>query len=137
MALHTAKTYLYFGTSEGALSDNIPIKDVPDLGGEPATVETTTLSDYPYKTYIAGLQDLSNIVFTINYTKEDYKKLDDLAKAGTTMYFQIRIGENGVNGAFPFKGKITVWKSAIEVDGVQEFKLCVTPEQGVSFKETP
>lgn len=137
MALHTAKTYLYFGTSEGSLTDNIAIKDVPDLGGEPATVETTTLSDWPTKTYTLGLQDISNATFTLNYTKEDYKKLNDLAKAGNTLYFQIRIGENGANGVFAFKGKISVWKSAIEVDGVQEFKLCVTPENGFEFKETP
>lgn len=136
-AIHTAKTFLYYGDTAGSLTTHIPVKDIPDLGGSASQVETTDLESYPYKTYIDGLQELDSFEFLANYTKERYKIVNDLAKSDKVKFFEVRIGQNGEHGVFAFSGKVKVWKSAISVDAPQEFKFTVTPGNGVDFKETP
>lgn len=51
---------------------NIPgITSIPDIGGEPETLETTTLDNLTYTSYIAGLQDLGgSFAFEANFTPE-------------------------------------------------------------------
>lgn len=47
------------------------IKSIPDIGGEPETLETTTLDNLVYTSYIAGLQDLGgSFSFEANLTPE-------------------------------------------------------------------
>ena len=47
------------------------IKDVPDFNPAPDTLETTTLINEQYKTYIHGLKDLGgDLAFTANFTQE-------------------------------------------------------------------
>lgn len=57
------------------------IKDVPDFNPAPDTIETTTLINTQYKTYIHGLKDLGgDLAFTANFTQE----LFDLYETATT-----------------------------------------------------
>ena len=51
---------------------NIPdIKEVPEMNPEPDTLESTTLAETEYKTYIEGLKDLGGALsFLANYTEE-------------------------------------------------------------------
>ena len=47
------------------------IKEVPEMNPEPETLETTTLAETEFKTYIEGLKDLGGaLAFTANYTTE-------------------------------------------------------------------
>ena len=47
------------------------IKEVPEMNPEPETLETTTLAETEYKTYIEGLKDLGGALsFLANYTTE-------------------------------------------------------------------
>ena len=47
------------------------IKEIPEMNPEPETLETTTLSETEFKTYIEGLKDLGGALsFLANYTTE-------------------------------------------------------------------
>jgi hypothetical protein len=47
------------------------IKEIPEMNPEPETLETTTLAETEFKTYIGGLKDLGGALsFLANYTSE-------------------------------------------------------------------
>lgn len=47
------------------------IKEIPEMNPEPETLESTTLSETEFKTYIEGLKDLGGALsFLANYTTE-------------------------------------------------------------------
>ena len=47
------------------------IKEIPEMNPEPETIETTTLAETEFKTYIEGLKDLGGALsFLANYTTE-------------------------------------------------------------------
>ena len=80
MAISTYGITLKCGTSPSALTKLVDIKDFPDLGGAPELLETTTLSDAA-QTFINGIQTMSAMEFTANYTDSDFDAV--MAKAGT------------------------------------------------------
>ena len=59
---------MLYGKKKGAtaFTELIEIKDVPDTGSEPETIEVTTLKD-TRKSYIMGRQDSPAQSFTYNY----------------------------------------------------------------------
>jgi hypothetical protein len=65
---------------------NIPdIKEVPEMNPEPETLESTTLAETEFKTYIEGLKDLGGALsFTANYTTELETEWSALVTAYTT-----------------------------------------------------
>ena len=47
------------------------VKEIPEMNPEPETLETTTLAETEFKTYIEGLKDLGGALsFLANYTEE-------------------------------------------------------------------
>ncbi len=47
------------------------VKEIPEMNPEPETLETTTLAETEFKTYIEGLKDLGGALsFLANYTSE-------------------------------------------------------------------
>lgn len=126
IAIHTGGTKLVVGSTD------IIIKSIGDLGSEPATIDVTDLSETVMKKYIKGLQDVSTIVCTANYTKEAYKKTqgvcDDQVKT-----VKIVLGHDG--GSFEFQATVSCWKTAIEVDAAQEYSIGLTPQSAIEFKE--
>ena len=96
-------------TATGTYTELVPVKDFPDLGSAPDTIEVTTLRD-KMKRYIQGLQDTGSFKFTYNYTKDDFTKvaaLDDNA----THYFELDFGNDGAGGegSFYFAGQVTTY----------------------------
>ena len=58
------------------------IKSTPSLNPAPDTIETTTLDELEYKTYVDGLKDLGgSLEFTFNLTQELIEKWDALMEA--------------------------------------------------------
>ncbi len=135
IALQTQKTYLYVSDStEGNnFTKLIDIKDFPDLGGEPAKIEVTTLSAERYKQYIAGLQDVENFSLKANYTKANWEKIEAIKDVRK---FQLRIGENGEHGIFELKGPVMCYKNGASPDGVHEMTVVITPENGAVYKSS-
>lgn len=61
------------------------VKSTPSLNAAPDTLETTTLDELEYKTYIDGLKDLGGALeFTFNLTEELINAWDTLMTAYTT-----------------------------------------------------
>ena len=111
----------------------VDIKDYPDIGGSPETLETTTLSD-SMQTYINGIQSSEAMEFTINYTSEIYDTID--AMSDVEKDFAIWFGGNEVDGVvtptgdegkFAFKGYISIRVSGKGVNEVREAVLSIAP----------
>lgn len=135
MATSTYKTFLMVkkaGTTP-AFEKLIDIKDYPDLGGEPESLETTTLSD-SMQTFIKGIQSSESMGFTANYTLEDYKRL--VALGDKTQTFSVWFGgtdkdgvvtPTGEYGKFTFDGEISVFLPGKGVNEVVEMSISILP----------
>lgn len=86
------------------------IKSTPSLNPSPETLETTTLDETEYKTYIDGLKDLGGALeFTFNLTEDLMDKWDELMTAyetaklaGKNIWFEILVP--GLSDGFFFPG---------------------------------
>lgn len=109
------------------------IKSIPELNPEPESIETTTLKETEYKTYIPGLKDLGgSLAFTANLTAETITAWDTLmtaydtaAAAGKSMWFCIMIP--GLTEAMYFPGQPSpMGMPSAEVNAVLEISLYIT-----------
>ena len=109
------------------------IKSIPELNPEPESIETTTLKETEYKTYIPGLKDLGgSLAFTANLTAETITAWDALmtaydtaAAAGKSMWFCIMIP--GLTEAMYFPGQPSpMGMPSAEVNAVLEISLYIT-----------
>ena len=74
------------------------LKEIPEMNPEPETLETTTLSETEYKTYIEGLKDLGGALsFLANFTTELetawgalVTAYDTAAKDGKSIWFEVK-----------------------------------------------
>ena len=86
------------------------IKSTPSLNPSPDALETTTLDELEYKTYVDGLKDLGGALeFTFNLTEELIEKWDALMTAYETAKAQnlntwFAIVVPGLTDAFYFPG---------------------------------
>lgn len=89
--LSTAGIHLYYAveetagvlpTTKSAFKDLEGVKSIPSLNPAPETLETTTLNETEYKTYIDGLKDLGGALeFTFNLTQALIDTWDELMEA--------------------------------------------------------
>jgi hypothetical protein len=110
------------------------IKSTPSLNPSPETLETTTLDELEYKTYIDGLKDLGGALeFTFNLTEELIEKWDDLMSAyetakasGKATWFTIVIP--GLTESFYFTGNPSAMGlPETSVSAVLEITNYITP----------
>lgn len=136
MAESTVDTYLLIKNSE-TWKKLVDIKDYPDLGGEPETLETTTLSDHA-TTSIMGLQSQDALSFTCNYTVADFKAIKDIE--GETNTFAVAFGKNsttyGTNGVTQFTGQASVYKNGGDTNAVREMTVSIIPNSVLNDSET-
>lgn len=109
-------------------------KSTPSLNPSPETLETTTLDETEYKTYIDGLKDLGGALeFTFNLTEELVKTWDALMSAyetgkaaGKATWFTIVIP--GLNESFYFTGNPSnMGLPETSVSSVLEITNYITP----------
>ena len=122
-------------TASGTYTKLVDIKDFPDLGSAPDTIEVTTLSD-KMKRYVQGLQDTGSFEFTYNYTNDDFTKvkaLDDNAKH----FFELDFGNDGAGGegSFYFSGQVSTYVSGAGTGAVVEAKIIVTCDSEVKTEK--
>ena len=110
------------------------IKSTPSLNPAPDTIETTTLDELEYKTYVDGLKDLGGALeFTFNLTQELTEKWDALMEAyeagkaaGKNTWFAIVIP--GLSDAFYFPGNPSAMGlPETSVNAVLEITNYITP----------
>ncbi len=103
--------------------DVCDIKDFPDLGGAPETLDITTLTDASRK-YIAGIKDQQALEFTANYDEDD---MDAIALLTGTKKFQLWFGTSGASGKFAFSGTISAYVVGAGVNEVVDMKVVIIP----------
>lgn len=89
--LSTAGIHLYYAveetagtrpTAKSAYKDLEGVKSIPSLNPAPETLETTTLNETEYKTYVDGLKDLGGALeFTFNLTQSLVTMWGELVEA--------------------------------------------------------
>ena len=133
MATSSYKSFLMYKKTGETYEKLVDIKDYPDIGGSPETLETTTLSD-GMQTYINGIQSSEAMEFTINYDSTTYDTIDALADTETA--FAIWFGgtesagvvtPTGSEGKFEFKGYISIRVSGKGVNEVREAVISIAP----------
>jgi hypothetical protein len=131
-AISTYGVTLKWGASSEPLTKKIDIKGFPDLGGAPEMLETTTLSDAA-QTFILGIQSLSAMEFTANYTKDDYEAVK--ADANKKLYYALEFGTAGSEGIFEWQGEHDVWVTGAGVNAVTEMKIGIAPSTKPELSE--
>ena len=123
------------GTKPSTGFINIPdIKEVPEMNPEPETLESTTLAETEFKTYIEGLKDLGGALsFLANYTTELETVWEELvteyktAKAdGKAVWFEVK--HPGLPKSVFFTGQPSAMGlPAMSVNSILETNLYITP----------
>lgn len=129
MAQNSYNTHLKYnsGTDVAPVwSELVPIKDVPDLGGDPEQIDVTTLSD-PRKMNILGIESGGALTFTANYTLATYQACVALMN-NTTYTWRLYLGEDGAgaDGVFAWTGELNCYPLGFGVNAVREMKLTIS-----------
>lgn len=131
-------------TSMDDLTQIPEIKSIPELNPEPDNLETTTLEETEWRTYIPGLKDPGGALsFTANLTETLMTEWDRLVKAYDTaagenkvIWFVIIIPE--LKNSLMFTGKPSpLGMPAMEVSAVLETNLYITPTNAPAWKTKP
>ena len=140
MAISTYKAFLMKKGSGGdTYSKLIDIKNFPDLGGTPESIETTTLSDSA-RTYIPGIKSQEALEFTANYSKADYTTLKALE--GTEASYAVWFGgtesagdltPTGSDGKFEFDGTLSVSVNSGDVNAAVGMTISILPSSPVEM----
>lgn len=127
MAISTIGVELRWGESADSVAKVIDIKDFPDLLGESEMLETTTLKDEA-QTFIPGVKSGSSLVFTYNYSKEDFTKVE--ADANTPLFYELSFSDGSV---FKWEGQHTSGLGGKSVNEVIEATVICAPKTAVTF----
>lgn len=106
----------------------VDIKSVPAMGGEPDTLETTTLSD-SIATSILGVQSNDLKQFTANYISSDFAAIKELE--GKDLWWGVFLGAgsdgapDGHDGIFVWKGSVSVALNEGDVNAVREMTIYI------------
>ena len=110
------------------------IKEVPEMNPEPETLESTTLAETEYKTYIEGLKDLGGALsFLANFTTELEEVWDELVSeyktakaADKSVWFEVK--HPGLEKSVFFTGQPSAMGlPAMSVNAILETNLYITP----------
>mgnify|MGYP004553921587 CR=1 FL=1 len=151
--LSTAGIHLYYAvettkgtrpTKKSNYTDLTGVKTTPDLNPAPDTLETTTLNETEWKTYIDGLKDMGGALeFNFNLTQELVDLWDALMTAyetgkgqGMATWFLIDIP--GLTEGFYFPGNpSSMGIPSTEVSNVLEITNRITPTGAPEKAEKP
>lgn len=127
MAISSFNVYLKWGATKGALTEKTPIKDFPDLFGDPNLLETTTLRDGA-QTYIPGIKSTDMLQFTINYDKEVFASCKD--DEGKVLYYELGFSDGS---KFTWQGSHTMGLPGKGVDEVIDATVNVVPSTVIEY----
>ncbi len=120
------------------------IKEIPEINPEPSNLETTTLAETEYRTYIPGLKDLGGALgFTANLTQDFKTEWEAMVTAyeaakeqGMNTWYMIDIP--GITEGCFFQGEPTaLGVPAAAVDAVLETTAYITPTSAPTWGEKP
>ena len=117
------------------------VKEIPEMNPEPETLETTTLAETEFKTYIEGLKDLGGALsFLANYTEELESAWSALVTAykgaideGKATWFEIKHPK--LDKSVFFTGQPSAMGlPAMSVGSVLETSLYITPTNAPAWE---
>lgn len=117
------------------------IKEIPEMNPEPETLETTTLSETEFKTYIEGLKDLGGALsFLANFTTDLETAWTALVTAyktaqtsGLSIWFEIKHPK--LEKSVFFTGQPSAMGlPAMSVNSVLETNLYITPTNAPAWE---
>ena len=120
------------------------LKEIPEINPEPSLLETTTLDELEYRTYIPGLKDLGSALgFLANFTqdfKDQWEEMvasSETAKAdGKATWYVIVIPS--ITEACYFQGEPTpLGVPGATVDSVLETNAYITPTSAPEWGALP
>lgn len=120
------------------------IKSIPELNPEPDNLETTTLEETEWRTYIPGLKDIGGALsFTANLTEVSMgeweavvEAYDTAAEENLALWFCIIVP--GLTKALFFTGQPSpMGMPAMEVSAVLEVNLYITPTGAPEWQTKP
>lgn len=133
------------GTRPTAGYTKIPeIKEIPELNPAPETIETTTLEEKEYKTYVNGLKDLGGaLTFTANLTVDFMDEWDALMTKfeetqadGKSMWFCIVVP--GLKESLYFTGEpAALGMPGVGVSAALETSVYITPTNAPKWDTKP
>ena len=123
------KAYSDIGTllyvkSGNAYEELIEIKNVPASGGDPQTLDATTLKD-PVNVSILGRQEVPLQAFDYNRTATNYERVKTFCD-GTAKEFLVVFSDG--TGTY-IKGKASTYKKEVALNSVQEATLAISAEE--------
>lgn len=108
---------------------NVPIKDFPDMGSDPETIDVTTLYDDQFK-YIAGIKGSGALSFNANYDKSVYTTLDGYTTAGVAKACVLTLQDGST---LTWSGFVSVRITGKGVNEGVEMSVTVVPSTGITF----
>ena len=120
------------------------ITAIPDINPEPGSLETTTLDELEWRTYIPGLKDPGGaLAFSANNTEQFQtewaamvEEYDEGSATNLSMWFAIVVP--GLTKAFYFAGVPSpLGRSAVEVDSVLTVDGYITPTSIAGWEAKP
>jgi hypothetical protein len=94
-------------------------------------LDTTDLSAKKFKTSILGLQDIPDLTFEANYDLDTFTTVN--AMTGTH-WFNLELGEDGVDGIFEWSGQVAIYKNGGGVDEVRKMTVILSAETPIELK---
>jgi len=130
----TYKSFLmYKPEGQDSYQKLLDIKEYPDLGGAPGTIDVTTLSQ-GQKTYVNDIKDPGSMEFNANYDPDDYEKCKALE--GKRLPYAVWFGgeESGVEvtpkgdlGKFEFEGELSIYVKGGGVSAARDMGITIAP----------
>lgn len=133
----SAGSKLSFGELvQGALPTNwtdlLGCTEIPQLGSAPEAVESTTLDNLKYRSYVKGLQDVGVLDFSFNLehpaTAANINTLAALDE--DTVYGWKVTYASGIT--ITFKSKPSISYNPVRVNEIESFTLHLIPEDGLN-----
>lgn len=119
-------TLSYATTASGTYTAIPDLQEIPDLGGDVDTVETTTLADSA-KRYIQGIKDYGDLEFNFLYDNSEstsnYRVLRGLEEAGNIVYWKVAFPDTTT---FSFSGSVITAIDGAGVGDALTFKATIT-----------
>lgn len=110
------------------------LQEIPDLGGDTDTVETTTLADSA-KRYIKGIKDYGDLEFKFLYDNSsatsNYRILRGLEEAETVTEWKVTFADKT---EFTFTGSVTTKISGVGTGDALTFSGTITLSSDISVK---
>jgi len=130
----SAGSKLSYGTlgTGGALpttwTDLAGCTEIPEIGGAPDTVESTTLDNLVYRSYVKGLQDLGTLDFPFNLESPSASSNINIISGldADTQYGWKITYASGIT--VTFKSKPSYSFNAVGINEIESFTLHLVPE---------